>query len=345
MLTLEQQTTYLQQVSRTFALTIPSLPDPLSDWVGNAYLLCRIVDTIEDDADLSYRDKQRHLANFLGVFDDPLAAAEFFVRLSSHISPKTPAHERALLLDTPAVLARCHSYPTVVQHALKKAVTIMSCGMLEQQGRVVAEQGDLDRYCYVVAGVVGELLTQLFAEYSPELREKTDHLLPLSVSFGLGLQLTNILKDVGEDGARGVCWLPSETLALFGLTAETLASAPAKQQARLMRHFVALARSHLVDALEFTLQIPAREQGMRQFCLWAIAMALLTLQRIVASPGFISGQQVKIKRRQVHKLILMCRLLGRQDGLLRCYFSWLGRWLPSEARDPCALWQTVSGWR
>lgn len=345
MLTLEQQTTYLQQVSRTFALTIPLLPARLSDWVGNAYLLCRIVDTIEDDAELSCQDKQHHIAKFLDAFSDPLSAPDFVIHLLPMISASTPEHERALLLDTPAVLARSHSYPTAVQDILKQAVTIMSRGMLDQQGKAITGQQELDRYCYVVAGVVGELLTRLFAEYSPELKHRQERLLPLSVSFGLGLQLTNILKDVGEDGARGVCWLPSETLAKFGLRADSLVSAPAEQQARLMAHFVALARGHLSDALEFTLQLPASEQGLRQFCLWAIAMALLTLQRIMATPGFTSGLQVKIRRGQVHTLILMCRLLGKQDRLLRCYFSWLGRWLPKEARDPHVVWRTVSCWQ
>ena len=65
MLTLEQQAVHLQQVSRTFALTIPVLPMPLADWVGNAYLLCRIVDTIEDDPALSCSIKQQHMDLFL----------------------------------------------------------------------------------------------------------------------------------------------------------------------------------------------------------------------------------------------------------------------------------------
>ena len=38
----------LAKVSRTFALTIPQLPAPLADWVGNAYLICRIAGTIEE---------------------------------------------------------------------------------------------------------------------------------------------------------------------------------------------------------------------------------------------------------------------------------------------------------
>ena len=47
------QNEILQHVSRTFALTIPELPDPLNKVVANAYLLCRIADTIEDDKSMA----------------------------------------------------------------------------------------------------------------------------------------------------------------------------------------------------------------------------------------------------------------------------------------------------
>ena len=46
-LSIAEQNKHLEGVSRTFALTIPCLPEDLRDWVGNAYLLCRIADTIE----------------------------------------------------------------------------------------------------------------------------------------------------------------------------------------------------------------------------------------------------------------------------------------------------------
>ena len=66
----------------------------------------------------------------------------------------------------------------------------------------------LDRYCYHVAGVVGEMLTELFCDYSAKINERRNELLPLAVSFGQGLQMTNILKDVWDDRQRGACWLP-----------------------------------------------------------------------------------------------------------------------------------------
>ena len=45
----DRQQEHLAKVSRTFALTIPLLPTELIDYISNAYLLCRIADTIEDD--------------------------------------------------------------------------------------------------------------------------------------------------------------------------------------------------------------------------------------------------------------------------------------------------------
>ena len=54
----------LQGVSRTFALTIPQLPKPLRDVVGNAYLLCRIADTIEDEPALSIEQKHKFSESF-----------------------------------------------------------------------------------------------------------------------------------------------------------------------------------------------------------------------------------------------------------------------------------------
>ena len=53
----EYQTQILPGVSRTFAITIPVLPDSLAVVVANAYLLCRLADTIEDDVFLDQKQK------------------------------------------------------------------------------------------------------------------------------------------------------------------------------------------------------------------------------------------------------------------------------------------------
>ena len=63
---------------------------------------------------------------------------------------------------------------------------------------------DLDQYCYYVAGTVGHLLTALFPLHHRRLsKDHEKRLKALATSFGLGLQLTNIIKDVADDARRG----------------------------------------------------------------------------------------------------------------------------------------------
>ena len=73
------QTELLAKVSRTFALTMPQLPEPLVDWVGNAYLLCRIADTIEDEPSLPCDVKTRFIQLFLDVLCWPATPRSYFV--------------------------------------------------------------------------------------------------------------------------------------------------------------------------------------------------------------------------------------------------------------------------
>ena len=340
MLTIEQQAVHLQKVSRTFALTIPLLPMRLADWIGNAYLLCRIVDTIEDDADLSIHLKQKHILSYLAALAGEIDSVAWSHELHSSLSVSTSEGERSLIADIPAVLARLASFPDPVRDILIRGVGIMSQGMAAQQEcAVITQAADLDRYCYSVAGVVGELLAELFAVYSPSIANVKQTLLPLAVSFGEGLQLTNILKDVWEDASRGVCWLP-----LCESEAESFAACTLSQQRHLLDEHLALAHGHLRDAVDFTLLLPKHEQGLRQFCLWAIGMALLTLRRIHTTSDFRHSSQVKISRRQVKGVIVWSKILGRFDSPLQLYFRWLGRGLPVRQRDVLELYHRVSAW-
>ena len=339
MLTLEQQAVHLQRVSRTFALTIPLLPLPLADWVGNAYLLCRIVDTIEDDPLLPCAIKQQHMDLFLASLQGCDSVENWSRQLAGALSANTPSGELALIDDIPAVLARLFSFPAAVQQILVRGVSIMSRGMSAQQQQSSISDGNaLDQYCYHVAGVVGELLTELFSVYTPAIGQQKSVLLPLAVSFGEGLQLTNILKDIQEDAARGVCWLP-------GLP-QAAAECSIHNDQQQITDYIALAHGHLQDAVQFTLKLPKQESGIRQFCLWAVGMAILTLQRVhTHSLSSEAAPPVKISRRQVKGVILICRLAGWSNVLLRAYFRWLGRRLPITHRDVNELHQRVSAWQ
>ena len=327
------QVEVLPGVSRTFALTIPELPDALREVVSNAYLLCRIVDTIEDEPALPTAQKERFWRRFVEVVAGRDDAADFAQELCASLSSSTTACEQDLVANTPRVVRITHGFGTAQRRSLERCVRIMSRGMAEFQRRDTSagldDMAQVDRYCYHVAGVVGEMLTELFCDYSGEMNARRDELLPLAVSFGKGLQMTNILKDIWEDRRRGACWLPRDVLLEAGFDL----SFPSPGQngpafARGLAEVVAAARQHLENAWRYIEIVPIRESGIRRHCLWALGMAVLTLRRVHARPGFRCGSDVKISRRSVFAVTVVTSILVRSNFALRLLFKTLSRSLP-----------------
>lgn len=326
----------LQGVSRTFALTIPQLPESLSRVVSNAYLLCRIADTIEDDKHMPFTEKEAFSQRFISVVKGDASMTDFARELRPKLSPTASADERDLILNTPAVIRITHSFNPRQRSALERCIRIMAEGMTRYQDANVKhglkDQADMDSYCYFVAGVVGEMLTELFCDYSTEIDKQRDALMALAVSFGQGLQMTNILKDIWDDQKREMCWLPRDVFQKYGV--DLSAIAPHKNDAgfqQALGQLIGVARSHLANALRYTLLIPRDERGIRRFCLWALGMAVLTLRKINSHRAFTSGEEVKISRRSVKATIFSTNLLTRNDRLLRLLFRITASPLPQEA--------------
>lgn len=325
----------LQGVSRTFALTIPALPSSLSRAVSNAYLLCRIADTIEDDAELPFADKQAYSERFIAIVDG--SAPDDAERFAAELAPRLAAHatgaERELIAETPRVIRITHSLNAAQRNAMARCVRIMAEGMVYYQGQEtldgVENQAAMDRYCYYVAGVVGEMLTTLFCEHCPSLRARETEMMHLAVSFGQGLQMTNILKDIWDDRARGACWLPRDVFAAEGVTlSEVRPGEGGPGFERALGELIATAHGHLENALRYTLILPADEPGIRRFCLWALGMAVLTLRRLDRRRDFADGRDVKISRRAVKTTVLATNLVVSSDRLLRALFGLSSAGLP-----------------
>ena len=314
----------LEGVSRTFALTIPQLPGDLTTVVSNGYLLCRIMDTIEDEPALSPAAKRDFSARFVGAVTGTGSVERFSAELAPLLSASTIPAEHDLIRETPRVLEITHRFTPSQQAALATCVREMGAGMVRFQesrhagpARGLEDLAELNRYCYHVAGVVGEMLTRLFCEYSPAIAAQRETLMPLAVSFGQGLQMTNILKDIWADLGRGACWLPRDVFARAGFNLKDLA--PHQYNAafgRGLMSLVALAHGHLRNAMQYTLLMPAEETGIRNFCLWAIGMAILTLRKIHRHPDFAHGDEVKISRRSVKAIVIASRLAAGHDGAI-----------------------------
>ena len=323
----------LPGVSRTFALTIPQLPPPLRAAVTNAYLLCRIADTIEDEEALNAAQKSRFHGEFVAVVAGQAPAGDFAASLDPLLNGRTIPAERALVHNTSRVVRVTHSFGKAQREALQRCVAVMCDGMPGfQRSRSLAGLDtleDLNRYCYFVAGVVGEMLTSLFCDYSPRIARSQSRLMELAVSFGQGLQMTNILKDIWEDRRSATCWLPREIFSQAGFDLRSLDAARYDEAfGDGLKALIGVAHGHLRNAMEYTLTIPSNEPGIRRFCLWAIGLAVLTLRKISRRPDFTEAQHVKVSRRALKTTIITTNMLAGSNWALRGLFATAAAGLP-----------------
>jgi farnesyl-diphosphate farnesyltransferase len=326
----------LPHVSRTFALTIPQLPAGLRTPVTNAYLLCRIADTIEDEPALSADETFILLRRFSAVVGGREEAALLAREVGQRLTDRVPPAERELVCNMERVVRITTRLDDQQRAAIQRCIEVMCFGMHHFQ-RTASPRGlprasDLDSYCYFVAGVVGEMLTELFCGYSPLISRQRAALHNLAVSFAQGLQMTNILKDLWEDRRRGACWLPQEVFSRYGVDLEQLS--PERHDPRFdagMRELIGVAHAHLRNALSFTLLIPRTQPGIRRFCLWAVGLAVLTLRKIERTPGFTSGSQVKVSHAAVALTRILTSLAVRSNWLLMRLFERAARGLPLAA--------------
>ena len=328
----------LHGVSRTFALTIPQLPPALRDVVGNAYLLCRIADTIEDDPCLSASLKRTFVQRFIRVVEGQEVPQRFARDIVPCLSADISTPEYELIRGCSSVIRITRTFSATQQASLSRCVRIMALGMADFQtaltGRGLDSLKTLDRYCYHVAGVVGEMLTELFCEYSPAIARNRKPLMTLAVSFGQGLQMTNILKDAREDLRRGVCWLPRDVFAPLGMEPHEGRTKTDRERYRSGLHYlIGITHAHLANALAYTLLLPKDEPGLRRFCLWALGMAILTLRKIHTNPPFSSVDRIKISRRAMRVTVWSTSLSVNNDWLLKRLFTLAISGIPLESLD------------
>jgi len=331
-MSVQRQKEHLLGVSRTFALTIPMLPEPIDDYISNAYLLCRIADTVEDDPVAEKNAKIAWLNSFSKLAKDRFSDDDLCQSLKDQaVLLCTDGAKKAefdLLTEMVETVKRCKSFDSRTVDIISRGVAIMAHGMAKSLAGIKIENlNDVDLYCYYVAGVVGEFLAALFAAHNKEADAKK--LMDLSVSFGEGLQLTNILKDRFTDAKRGASFLP-----------------PVKSVAEDTTQFyeyAALTKGHLEDALDFILTLPSKEKGIRQFCLLNICMAAATL-KLMAKTQSSGSPLLKISRNRVKMLYVLTKVFSSIDFCCKFIFKICCFRDKSIKRDPLQLRNRVSCW-
>ena len=308
----------LGKVSRTFALNIQVLPLRLRHQVLLAYLFCRMADTLEDDGELDYEGKIRLLESFRALFrsgsDAGRRLEDFRSGLPAHWA-ESEKWDRLLVYHCQWIFPQLQAFPRTAVALISACLDEMCSGMIRfttkqslvRDGRPLIESmQDLDDYCYYMAGTVGNLLCDLFALHSRLIGNKRAQALKaLSVSFGLGLQLTNILKDIREDSRRNVLFIPQSLLERESLTAGAFLAPEGREGSlRVLDTLIRKAKAHLEDALAYSCLLPRLEPRLRLFCLWPLFMAAETLVLLAQNrPDFQGGTKAKITRDQVKRIV------------------------------------------
>jgi farnesyl-diphosphate farnesyltransferase len=224
----------LEKTSRTFALSIPPLPEPTRREVTVAYLLFRIADTFEDATHWPPADRIAALADFRALLASGTQAdAERLARTWTAAGASPHAGYRELIAETPFVFDAFASLAPRAASVIRTHVVRSAEGMAGfvartgDEGLVLDSLDDLRGYCYTVAGIVGELLTELFLLEEISLRTVAAELRGRARAFGEALQLVNILKDSADDAREGRHYLPASVprADVFALARRDLATA------------------------------------------------------------------------------------------------------------------------
>lgn len=243
---------HLNRVSRSFAYGISILENPLREYVSLAYLLCRIIDTLEDSQWPNPKSQTQAFENL----KQSLANPEVSFDISFLNSIKAKETELLLIQDSSILLLDYKNLPPLVQNHLKRLTLAMIDGMLlfpKGQLKLKSLQ-ELNLYCFFVAGIVGECLTHLVDTLTKKHSDSQN--LKDAYYFGLFLQKVNILKDQSEDEAEGRYFVSNRS-EVFGTTL-----------------------SHIKNVANYIQNIPVAQTPYKVFCMIAFLLGLKVLLRV-----------------------------------------------------------------
>jgi len=258
----------LEKTSRTFALSIPVLPEPTRRQVMIAYLLFRIADTFEDAAHWSPERRVEALKEFQKLLSDfTQEEAERLAEKWTAAGPSPDPGYRELIAGAAFVLDAFfaldpEAVASVRHHVIDSADGMAGFVSRSRDGILVLDDlEDLRAYCHCVAGIVGEMLTELFLLKRESLTPIAPYLRERASTFGEALQLVNILKDAAVDAGEGRSFLPPGV-------------APSE--------VFALARQDLGVAAQYALalQRAGAPRGIVAFCALPAELAWATLRKV-----------------------------------------------------------------
>ncbi|MEP6779478.1 MAG: phytoene/squalene synthase family protein [Gemmatimonadaceae bacterium] len=244
--------------ARTFAAASWFLPDEKRRAAFAVYAFCRVADDIVDEA----------------ARGSTTAASE----LERHRAALTSAlkgHSVSALFRELTWAMRTYRIPAAPFHSL---INMLRVDLSEFEFETWAE---LEEYCGGVASTVGEMCAHVFG-LPRSASERTESLLHAR-TLGVALQLTNILRDVGEDAARNRCYLPTEDLAKFDIArseiiTRSIKASDSRWQA-LMRFEIQRTRDLYEQSAPGLAMLDGDAQCCARICAWGYAAILDAIER------------------------------------------------------------------
>jgi farnesyl-diphosphate farnesyltransferase len=198
----------VQGVSRTFALTVDVLDEPMASYICIGYLLCRVPDTVEDADHIPPAEQVSLLREYDRMLDpdDDTDAGAFRSAVGEWLpDAEDRTDDWEVVASTPRIARTFAALPDDVREAVTPPARELVQGMAmfveryaDEGGLRIQSREELEEYCYYAAGTVGNLVTNLLArgDLSGERRAR---LYDTAEQFGLLLQLVNVAKDVYDD--------------------------------------------------------------------------------------------------------------------------------------------------
>ncbi|WP_418282549.1 phytoene/squalene synthase family protein [Halorubrum sp. DTA98] len=315
----------VQGVSRTFALTVDVLDEPMASQICVGYLLCRVADTVEDAGHIPPAAQSDVLRTYERAIDpnEDVSIDRFRAEIDEWLpEPEERSDDWAVVAESPTILATFEQLDPEAREAIIPPVVEMVDGMAmfvdrhaDKGGLRIDDRDELEQYCYYAAGTVGNLITNLLTR-GDVAESRARRLRETAEEFGLLLQLVNVSKDVYDDYTEeNNVYLPAEWLADEGVDQEQLIAPENRESsARVVDRTANYARSFLDDAQAYLETMPLSHGNTIEAWSVPYLLAVGTLRELRTRPeDALTEAGVKISRQEVFAVMSVANEAGRES--------------------------------
>lgn len=306
------QNEHLNKVSRTFALSIEYLPNPLEEFTSMQYLLCRIPDTIEDAYHIESDKKKELLALYESVLHrGKTESPEEFVKAVKPYHKETDDWD--LVMDSPRLISLFRDFPPEIQTAITPWTRELTNGMLDYSTRKTDYKGvriqnvdDLEEYCYYVAGTVGHMIIDTLVATKGDGGYDMTELHNNARNYGIFLQHINIAKDVYDDyTSEDSVYIPKDILDKNDVKQDEITNPENKENViKSVEEVIDITENFIVGAEEFLQKIQYIDD--ESYIGWSIpyVLAVATMRELKNNPENITSENpAKIEREEVISIV------------------------------------------